>query len=96
MCNFHSAAGYLDNGLDTTLLTKNHRGGIRVKKTQKAESLHNKQGVGFFLPGKEARFLAPQLVDKSVVSWGTESFLLGVTTHFSPRGIRGLTQFLGH
>lgn len=67
-----------------------------MKKTQRAESLHNKQGVGFFLPGKETRFLAPQLVDKSEVSWGTESFLLGVTAHFSPRGIRGLTQFLGY
>lgn len=70
-----------------------------MKKTQQnqtAACYGNKQGVGLFLPGKETRFLAPQLIDKSEVSWGTESFLLGVTAHFSPTGIRGLTQFLGY
>lgn len=77
LCNFRSAAGYLENGLDTTLLTKTTGEGSEWRNLSQQNHSRTSRGEDFSILGKKQDFW-PHSLQVSEVSLGDRAIFIGI------------------
>lgn len=77
LCNFRNAAGYLENGLDTTLLTKTTGEGSEWRNLSQQNHSRTSRGEDFSILGKKQDFW-PHSLQVSEVSLGDRAIFIGI------------------